>query len=90
MVTVHDQHGHHDDRRPQAAHVSVRDEVNDGIVVRKEDEQDVSLDVIVEHLARLCPYEEWGNIRYLDLSHQNLSAISGLRDCVPFLEVLNM
>ncbi|KAI8577182.1 hypothetical protein K450DRAFT_253253 [Umbelopsis ramanniana AG] len=90
MVTVHDQHGHHDDRRTQAAHITLRGEANDGMVVRKEDEQDISLGVIVEHLARLRPYEEWSNIRYLDLSHQNLSAISGLRDCVPLLEVLNI
>ncbi|KAG2187133.1 hypothetical protein INT44_004803 [Umbelopsis vinacea] len=87
MVTVHD---HHDDGRPQAAHIALRGEINDGMVVRKEDEQDISLGVIVEHLARLRPYEEWSSIRYLDLSHQNLSAISGLRDCVPLLEVLNI
>jgi hypothetical protein len=89
MVEGHDQNCH-DDRRSQSAQVAVRGEVNDAILIRKEDELDASLTTIIERLACLRPFEEWNQIRYLDLSHQNLSAISGLRDCVPLLEVLNM
>jgi hypothetical protein len=78
------------DDESQNGQIATREELLGGAIISQDASRDASLTAIVEHLARLKPFQEWSQIRYLDLSHQNLSMVSGLRDCVPALEILNM
>jgi len=87
IVARCDPQDYREDRCSQGAQVASRGEVSESALKRDTD-QDASLATIVEHLAHLRPFGEWNHIRFLDLSHQNLSVISGLRECVPSLEVL--
>ncbi|KAG2178166.1 hypothetical protein INT43_003419, partial [Umbelopsis isabellina] len=78
------------DDESQNGKITTREELLEGALISQEASRDTSLTTIVDHLARLKPFQEWCQIRYLDLSHQNLSMVSGLRDCVPALEILNI